>query len=89
MKFYTDIQFGSAQHRFVLIRWCTRRFCMFVIRSDRDGAQYDVVSLDGWLGKPLWGHKGHNLGTSGRQPACAVKIGYHSDSGMNPPVIFV
>ena len=26
---------------YVIIRWCTRRFCMFV----HDGAQYDVVSL--------------------------------------------
>ena len=30
---------------FVLTRWFTRRFCMFVISSDCDGAQYDVVSL--------------------------------------------
>ena len=41
-----DLQCGSAQRSFVLIRWCTRRFCMFVINSDRDGALYDVVNLD-------------------------------------------
>ena len=42
------VHFGST-HRacsFVLARWCTRQFCMFIISSDRDGAQYDVVSLD-------------------------------------------
>ncbi len=32
--------FGSAQCSFVLIR------CMFVINSDPNGAQYDIVSLD-------------------------------------------
>ena len=35
----------SAQRSFVLIRWCTRRFCMFTISSVRDGAQYNVGSL--------------------------------------------
>ena len=32
-------------YSYVLIRWYTRRFCMFVISPDCDGAQYDVVSL--------------------------------------------
>ena len=32
---------------FVLIRWCTRYFCMFVLSSDHDGAQYDFVSPAG------------------------------------------
>ena len=43
----TGVHFVSAQCSFVLIRWCTRRFCMFVISSDYDGAQYDVFSLAG------------------------------------------
>ena len=31
MWFCTGVHFGSAQRSFVPIRWCTRRFCMFVI----------------------------------------------------------
>ena len=41
----TDIHFGGAKCSFVLTRLCTRRFCMKVISSNCDGAQYDVVSL--------------------------------------------
>ncbi len=37
--------FCSTEHSFVLTRWCTRRFCMFVISSDCDDARYHVVSL--------------------------------------------
>ena len=43
--FCTDVHFGGAQCRFVLTRWCTRQFCMFVISSDRE-AQYDGVSME-------------------------------------------
>ncbi len=39
----TDLH--CTQCRLVLIRWCTRRFCMFVISSVHDGAQYNVVRL--------------------------------------------
>ena len=34
-----------AHCSFVLIRWCTRWFYMFVISPVHDGAQYDVVTL--------------------------------------------
>ena len=44
MKFCTDVLFGSS---FVLIRLCTRQFCMFVISSDRDGAQCDIIIIVG------------------------------------------
>ncbi len=44
-KFCTDVHFGGAEFSFVLTRWCIRQFCMFAISSDRDGAQYDVISL--------------------------------------------
>ncbi len=40
----TDVHFGGAQCSFVLTRWCTQRFCSFVISSDREGAQYNVDS---------------------------------------------
>ena len=45
MEFCTDIHIGSAQYILVLIRWCTRQFCMFVTNNLWDGAQYNVVSL--------------------------------------------
>ena len=45
----TDVHFGSAQRSFVPIRWCIRQFCMFVINSDRDGAQYDVWACDTYI----------------------------------------
>ena len=43
----TNVHSGGARCSFVLTRWpwCTRRFCMFVMNSDHDGAQGDVVSL--------------------------------------------
>ena len=41
----TNVHFGAAQRSFVLIRWCTRWFCMNVISNHPDGAQCDVVSL--------------------------------------------
>ena len=34
-----------AQCSFVLIRWCTKRFCKFVIDSVCNGVQYAIVSL--------------------------------------------
>ncbi len=36
-------RWGRASHS--ECRWCPRRLCMFVIRSDSVGAQYDVVCL--------------------------------------------
>ncbi len=45
VQFCTNIHFGSAQRSFVLIRWCTRRFCMFVKNHLQDGVQSSVVSL--------------------------------------------
>ena len=42
---------GSAQRSFVLITWCTRRLCMFIINSVRDGAQYTVVSIAGQVNR--------------------------------------
>ncbi len=38
---------GSAQRSFVLIRWCTKQFSIFVISFDHDGAgaQCNIVSL--------------------------------------------
>ncbi len=43
-------------HNVVLDRrrlmWCTRWFCLFIINSDRDGAQYTVVGLSVCMG--LW-----------------------------------
>ncbi len=42
----TNIQFGGAQCSFVLIRWCTWQFVMYVIHYHLDRAHCDVVSLD-------------------------------------------
>ena len=40
-------------YSFVLIRWCTWWFCMFVMDHHLDGAQCDVVSLFDFLGHNL------------------------------------
>ncbi len=41
---------GYGQRRYVLIRCCTRWFCMFANDQSRDGAQYYVFSLAGSVG---------------------------------------
>ncbi len=51
LRFCTNIHFVRAQCSFVLIRWCTRRFFMYVMPHDLDGAQCGVVSLAGYLVK--------------------------------------
>ncbi len=44
---YRYVHFGGAQCIFLLVRWCTWRFVMFVTSYHLDdGAQCDVVSLD-------------------------------------------
>ena len=37
--------FGGAQCTFVLIRWCTRQFWMYMLSHHLDGTQCDVVSI--------------------------------------------
>ena len=49
MQFCTSVHLGGAQWSFVLIRWCTRQFCMFDMDHDRDVAQYNVVNLGAHL----------------------------------------
>ena len=42
--------FGSAQCSFALIRWCTRRFCVFIISSDHDTC-HNLRGRKNWMWK--------------------------------------
>ena len=55
MQFCTIVHFGGTQRSCVLIRWCTRRFCMFVISSDKDPHIWSITFLCGlYMGMCVW-----------------------------------